>query len=199
MIWTRQLLPAGAVAVIGSHSSQMPKIMIRTMPVTNSGTVASDSPVTVITRSAGRLTCSAANDAADDAERHDDHERDRRELERVDERVADELGDGSLEHVRRAHVALHEAAEPVPVRLEERVVVAELLVQRDDAGVVGERPEDRAAGIAGSTCAATKTITLRSQSVMSARPRRRRTKRVTCGDGPGAPGQRELAGAPGCP
>ena len=38
----------------------MPKTMIRTMPVTNSGTIESDSPVTVIVRSAGRPTWSAA-------------------------------------------------------------------------------------------------------------------------------------------
>ncbi len=109
LIWTGTLLPAGAVAVIGSHSSQIPKIMIRTMPVTNSGTVESDSPVTVIDAVGRPVDVQRGEHAADDAERHDDHERDRREFERVDERVPDELRDRDLEHIRRAHVSLHEA------------------------------------------------------------------------------------------
>ena len=47
-------------AVIGSTFSQMPKTMIRTTPVTNSGTAASERPPVVMIRSTGLPTLSAA-------------------------------------------------------------------------------------------------------------------------------------------
>ena len=61
-------------AVIGSTFSQMPKTMIRITLVTNSGTAASERPPVVMIRSSGLPTLSAAVDAADQADRHDDHE-----------------------------------------------------------------------------------------------------------------------------
>ncbi len=52
--------PSGGVAPTGSTFSQMPKIMIRNTPETNSGRPSSDSPNTLIVRSAQPPDLSAA-------------------------------------------------------------------------------------------------------------------------------------------
>ena len=58
------------------------------IPVTNSGTTASESPPSVIAPVDQPVALqSAANDAADDRERDDDDERERSELQRVDKSV----------------------------------------------------------------------------------------------------------------
>ena len=61
--------------------------------MTNSGIAVSDRPATVITRSVEAAAAQAGDRAAEDAERHDEHERDGRELERVHERRPEQVGD----------------------------------------------------------------------------------------------------------
>ena len=51
--------PAGQWAVTGRTFSQMPKIMMSTMPLTNSGRMVADSPIRPTTRSMGPPACNA--------------------------------------------------------------------------------------------------------------------------------------------
>ena len=55
-----RLVPGGQRAEIGSTSSHSPKMMIRTMPPTNSGMAVADRPPMEMTRSSGFPTCRAA-------------------------------------------------------------------------------------------------------------------------------------------
>ena len=86
--------PGGAWAVTGSHLSATPKTTMSTIEVTNSGTAVSDSPVIVIARSASRAEAKRRDHAAEDAQRDDEDERERSQLERVDKRRAQETLDG---------------------------------------------------------------------------------------------------------
>ena len=103
----------------------------------------------MIVRSLSRAGAQRGEHAAQDPERHDDHEREERELQRADERVPDEISDRRRVLVRGAEVAGHHATRPVEVALRDRVVHAELLVQQVDGPLVRERAEDRAARVAG--------------------------------------------------
>ncbi len=85
------------------------------IPVTNSGTTASESPPMVMIRSVSRSRFSAAIDAADDGERNDHDEREGGELERVHERRPDQLAHGEAVGERRPEVAVEEPRDPVPV------------------------------------------------------------------------------------
>jgi hypothetical protein len=51
------------------------------IPETTSGITVADRPITLITRSSGLPTLSAAINATEDPERHHHHERHRRELQ----------------------------------------------------------------------------------------------------------------------
>ncbi len=88
-------------------------------------------------------------DATQDPDRHDDHEREQRELRRVLERRPEQVADGSPERVGVAEIALEHAADPVAVLDEDRPVRTELLVELVDGLLVGEGAEDRAADVAG--------------------------------------------------
>ena len=59
-----------------------------------------------------------------------------------------DVGDRPAEGERGAHVAGEQAADPVEVLRDERLVRAEPLVQRIDGPLVGERPEDAAPDVA---------------------------------------------------
>jgi hypothetical protein len=108
----------------------MPKTTMTTIPGdTNSGTVRSREP-------ADRddpVDCPAgvqrSQHAARDAERDDDHQRQRRQLRRVDESGGDEWLDRRPERVGDAHVAVQQAADPSQVLRHQRAVDTELMVE----------------------------------------------------------------------
>jgi hypothetical protein len=87
-------------------------------------------------------------DAAEDRQRDDDDEGEDGELERVDQRVAEHLGDGTAEGERVAHVERQQAGDPVEVLRDQRFVGAEPLVQGVHRPLVRERPEDRPPDVA---------------------------------------------------
>ena len=95
------------------------------------------------------VTAERCDDTAENRERDDQDEGERGELERVHERVADQLTGGDAQRVRLAEVAGQEARDPVPVLGQQRLVGAELLVEVVDGGLVGERSEDPAADVTG--------------------------------------------------
>ena len=83
---------------------------IRTIAVTNSGIAVSERPVTVISAVGHPPAPQAGDRAAEDAQRDDEDERDGGELERVDERRPEQVGDRDLVLQRRAEVAVEEVA-----------------------------------------------------------------------------------------
>ncbi len=169
--------PAGAAAVTGSRSSQMPKTRMRTIPVTNSGTTASESPVTVIARSTSLPTLQGGDHAAEDADGDDEHEGEQRELERVHERVADEVRDRARRRCRTcpcrpggSRRASPSSASGAAGRSRAPGSAA------STAASSANGPRIARPGFPGRTCAPTKTITLKSQSVTTARASRRARK-----------------------
>src|SRR5438552_1674024 len=111
--------PGGAVAVTGSHLSQIPKMMMSTIAVTNSGPAVGETSL-----------LERRDDASEDAERDDEDERDRPELQRVDERGPEEVPDGNLVLQRRPHVAAQESRDPIRVLRQYGAVHSELVVER---------------------------------------------------------------------
>ena len=129
----------------------------RTMPQTNSGIAVADRPPTEMTRSAGLPACSAANTPPRIAERHDDDERQHRELERVRQRRRARRDDRPLEGERACRGRRAGVADPVEYCGQQRLVGAELLVERVDR--LGERTARGSPRptLPGSTCVPKKT------------------------------------------
>ena len=141
------------------------------IPETNSGTVSADWPTMLIVRSIGFPTLSAetippripsgttmmnANIAS------------------FSERPSALVRIGPIARLVLVRLA-REVRDPVPVLGQERLVDAELMVERVDRALRRQRPEDRAPrDRSGRTWPSTNTITLRSHSVISARPIRLR-------------------------
>ena len=100
-------------------------------------------------RSRGAPRLEGRGNAAEHRDRDDDQEGEEGELGRVSERWPEEVSDGPVERVRVAEIALEDAADPVSVLDEDRAVRAELLVELVDGLLIRERPEDRAADVAG--------------------------------------------------
>jgi hypothetical protein len=114
------------------------------IPVTNSGTTAQcDRAIDQA------IALEGGDDSTEDRQRHDEHEGEGGELERVDERVADESRNGEAVGEGFAEITLEEARDPVPVLGPEGAVGAKLLVQVVDGRLVGERAEDAAGDVAG--------------------------------------------------
>ena len=106
-------------------------------------------PVSVIDLSVNLAVAQPRDDAAEDRERDADEERDERELERVLERRREEIPGRHLLRQRRSEVALEQPARPVDVLDEDRLVGPQLLVERVDGLLGGERAEHGAADVAG--------------------------------------------------
>ncbi len=140
--------PGGAFALTGRMPSQRPKMRMRMIPVTNSGTTVSERPPSGDDPVDSGVASQRGDDAAEDRERDDDDERDRGELHRVDEGVAEQLADGHVVGERVSEVSVEKPREPVPVLREDRAVGAELVVQVLDRGLVGEGAEDAPGDVA---------------------------------------------------
>ena len=119
---------------------------MRTIPL-NSGIAASEIPVIVIDLSVNCWRSPATTPPR--IERDADQEGDECELEGVLERRCEEIPGRRLLRQRRSEVALEQIARPVHVLDEHRLVGPELLVQRVDGLLGGERPENGSADVAG--------------------------------------------------
>src|SRR5205814_92149 len=89
----------------------------------------------------------SGRDAAENRQRDDEHERLGGQLERVDERRAEQAPDRHLVLERLAHVAVDEVPDPAPVLREQRPVRADLVVEQVEGLLRRERPEDVAADV----------------------------------------------------
>ena len=85
---------------------------------------------------------------ARDAERHDEGEGQRSELQGIDQRRADERRHGRAERERAAHVAHDEVPDPIPVLDGQRPIDAHLMVEQRHRARIGERSEHGASYIA---------------------------------------------------
>ena len=124
---------------------------MRTIAVTNSGIAVSERPVSVITRSVRRAAAQAGDDAAEDAERHDDaRTRRRASLSEFDERRAEQVADRHLVLERRAEVAVQRSVViQSQYCVDQRPVDAELVVAaRRRRCWLAKLPEDVAADVA---------------------------------------------------
>ena len=180
--------PSGHAAVTGSHRSRRPKMTIRTIAETNSGTAVSERASDRDRPVGHAAPPQRREDAAKDPERDDDDECLGCELEGVDERRPQQIPHGHLILERLAHVAVEEV--PDPVRVLDRGSAG-----RPPAGDSGDRPdadlrtapEPGRPTSPGSTCASAKTVIDRRTSVRSPSPSRRMMKRASGGNS-GSPG-----------
>ena len=125
--------------------------------------------------------------AAQDAERHDDDERQERELERLRHGGRDQVADRALEGERGAEVAVQDVADPGRVLRQQRLVGAELVVERVDRLGRANGPSIDRPGLPGRMCVPMKIRTDRTQRVTSPSARRRAMKRAgECAPGPAA-------------
>ena len=125
------------------------KTTISTTAHTKSGTAVADSPPREMTRSRAVPSFSAAYTPPTMASGTTMTNASSASLAELTMRVADDVGDRPLLHRRLAEVAGEDAGDPVPVLHEEVAVRAELVVQRVDRLLVGERAEDVAGDVAG--------------------------------------------------
>ena len=132
----------------------MPNTRISTIDETNSGTTVADNPAMLIVRSSQRPACMADHTPPAMPSGTTTMNASRAELRRMRQRVGDERRDRLAIRIRQAHVAAHEMRDPLDVLRHERPVRAELMIERGDRARIGERPEHRAADIAGQQLAA---------------------------------------------
>jgi hypothetical protein len=81
------------------------------------------------------------DDAAEQADRHHEDERERGQLERVDERRSEQVRHGDVVLERVPEVAADEVADPVPVLRRDRPVDPVLVVEHRDVVRARERAE----------------------------------------------------------
>ncbi len=138
----KTLAPSGNWAVVGNSPRPSEKTRMKSTAQTNSGIAVADRPPTEIRRSRKLPSFIAATTPPTIASGTTMMKASSASLPEATIASTMMSDTGRFWRGRLAEIAGHEARDPVPVLRDQRLVGAQLLAQRVDRGLVGERAQD---------------------------------------------------------